>query len=139
MVEACSYKPILCLDFDGVIHSYEHGWQQGTIYGTVTDGFFEWAIKAKELFTLVVYSSRSKDLNHQTEMVNWMRDKYVAWYTKSIFNETIPAFAAIFQFAHEKPPAFLTIDDRAITFNGDWNDAQFDPSALITFKPWMNK
>ena len=107
--------------------------------GLLLMGFFEWAIKANELFTLIVYSSRSKDLNHQTEMVNWIRDKYVAWYIESIFNETIPSFAELFQFAHEKPPAFLTIDDRAITFNGDWNDAQFDPSALIAFKPWMNK
>ena len=117
-------KPILCIDFDGVIHSYERGWQGGVIYGTVTPGFWEWALKAQELFTLVVYSSRSKS----GEMIDAMSD----WLVKNGWTDAVKL-----EFAHEKPPAFLTIDDRAITFEGNW--LALDPAALILFKPWMVK
>lgn len=32
----------------------------------------------------------------------------------------------------DKPPAMLTIDDRAICFSGLWPD----PQQLLQFKPW---
>ena len=115
-------KPILCLDFDGVIHSYEHGWQDGTIYGTATKGFEEWLREAEELFTIVVYSSRSRT----QEGIDAMQ----VWWDKNVGITRFPI-----KFAHEKPPAFLTIDDRAIQFNGDWS--HLDPETLLTFKPWM--
>lgn len=35
-------------------------------------------------------------------------------------------------FPTERPPATITIDDRAITFTGEWPDME----TLINFKPW---
>lgn len=114
-------KPILCLDFDGVIHDYREGWKDGTIYGELTEGFLDWATQARELFRLVVYSSRSKDADGISAMKVWMHQHGInsAW----------------FEFAHEKPPAFLTIDDRCQPFGGSW--AVLDPKVLREFKPWM--
>lgn len=127
-------KPIICLDFDGVIHSYERGWQGGEIYGTVTPGFFEWAERAAQLFTLVIYSSRSKTDDGVIQMSLWLKAQRDAWRRNGGQSLGEPFE---FEFAHEKPPAFLTIDDRALTFRGDWSE--FDPETLRAFKPWMHK
>ncbi len=124
-------KPILCLDFDGVIHSYERGWQGGEIYGDVTPGFFEWAQEARKLFTLVIYSSRSKSDDGVKAMGLWMHGQINKWQAAGGVRDGEPLS---FEFAHEKPPAFLTIDDRALTFNGSWSG--FDPTVLRAFKPW---
>lgn len=121
------YKPILCIDFDGVIHDYKHGWRDGEIYGNVTPGFFAWASEAKEHFTLVIYSSRSKTPEGITAMREWL-DQQI--YLKNPYNIDPENFT----FAHEKPPAFLTIDDRAICFDGNWS--ALTPDRLKNFKPW---
>ena len=36
-----------------------------------------------------------------------------------------------------KPPALMTIDDRALTFTGKWAD--FAPDSLLRFRPWNKK
>jgi hypothetical protein len=128
-------KPILCLDFDGVIHSYERGWQDGTIYGSVTEGFWEWAEQAAKLFKLVIYSSRSKTEEGQLAMGLWLSEQRREWRTAGGMHEATDPLE--FEFAHEKPPAFLTIDDRAICFEGDWS--KLDPEHLRAFRPWMNR
>lgn len=119
-------RPILCLDFDGVIHDYREGWQGGNIYGAPTPGFFAWAAKADLFFKLVVYSSRSKDQELRDAMIDWVNHR------SREARSTVD-----FEFAHEKPPAFLTIDDRVLTFTGKWDD--FDPAKMKSFQTWSEK
>jgi hypothetical protein len=125
-------KPILCLDFDGVIHHYRRGWQDGTIYDDVTPGFFAWAFEAAKVFRLVIYSSRSKTEGGTAAMKFWLVEQYFK-YSHGIH----PSACDIFEFAHEKPPAFATIDDRAIRFEGDWSSRFLMPDRLRRFKTWI--
>ncbi len=128
------FVPIICIDFDGVIHRYSKGWCEGVIYDGVTDGFIEWADIAREKFKLVIYSSRSKTGDGITAMRDWLHSRIEEAYAK---NTGLAISISDFEFAHEKPPAFLTIDDRAICFTGDWS--KLDPRALREFKPWMTQ
>jgi len=111
------YKPILSLDFDGVIHWYRNGWK-GIHYidDDPVPGAKEFIEKAQQYFTIVIYSSRSSS----EAGINAMK----AWMEKHGFPEV--------KFAKDKPKAFLTIDDRAIQFKGEW----FNPEDLLDFKPW---
>lgn len=127
-------KPILCLDFDGVIHSYERGWQGGDIYGSVTPGFFEWVLEAQEYFRLVIYSSRSKEPAGLQAMQRWIENENINWLIRMNDPGKANYEGFTFEYASEKPPAFLTIDDRALTFDGSWG--ALDPRLLLQFKPW---
>lgn len=128
------FKPIICIDFDGVIHSYEKGWQDGVIYGTVVPGFFEWAERAAKQFKLVIYSSRSKTEEGQMAMLRWLIDQRRVWREEGGMHETNAPLG--FEFADQKPAAWLTIDDLAIHFKGDWGAAELSPDAMRAFKPW---
>lgn len=126
------YKPIICIDFDGVIHSYENGWQDGEIYGTATPGFFVWAMKAKNHFELIVYSSRSKT----PEGIAAMQEAIGRWAQEDGCTDP-ENVVAWFDFSDVKPPAFLTIDDRAICFQGNWS--ALDPAELLEFRTWTER
>lgn len=60
-------KPILCLDFDGVIHSYSSGWQGAAcVTDPPVDGSLEFLSNAILRFKVAIFSSRSKSPNWRT-------------------------------------------------------------------------
>jgi len=131
------------VDFDGVIHSYASGWKGADcIPDPPVKGALQWLWKATEWFNVQVYSSRSKDAAGLKAMQKWMlensRIEFAEGHPMTFADDAgeIGPFYPI-TFAHEKPAAFLTIDDRALCFEGDWAD--FDPADLLNFKPWNKK
>lgn len=128
------FKPTICVDFDGVIHSYERGWQNGVIYGTVVPGFFEWVERVRDRFKIVIYSSRSKEDAGVLAMGAWLHEKRNEWIKDG--GQRDPVEPLTMEFAHEKPAAWLTIDDRAIHFKGDWTAPELTADAMRAFKPW---
>lgn len=128
-------KPILCVDFDGVIHSYSSKWvDEVTIPDPPVPGALAWLWKATEWFNVQIYSSRSKTEAGINAMRLWMARNCAATFDMDhpMNNSPFPI-----GFAAEKPAAFLTIDDRALTFDGDWSE--IDPADLLNFKPWNKR
>ena len=129
-------KPILCLDFDGVIHGYDSGWQGvATIRDMPTEGFFEWLAVAIPHFQIAIYSARSSHGSGRRAMEAWLHHHYSLWLSHNPNATPIPIDEIT--YPAEKPPAMVAIDDRAMTFNGDWSE--FSPARLKAFKPWNKR
>lgn len=122
-------KPILCLDFDGVIHSYSSRWQGADVIpdGPV-EGAFAFMLGALDHFDVVIFSSRSNQPGGIKAMQRWLKE-----HAGNCWHES-PAGPGLeeVRFVNEKPPAMVTLDDRAITFTGQWPAL----SALKEFRPW---
>lgn len=125
---------ILCLDFDGVIHSYKSGWKGADVIpdGPVP-GAMAFICAAVKRFEMHIYSSRSDSAAGITAMQEYLRVELQA----HCMNEGLPqaealeALAAI-RWPSSKPPAFLTLDDRAWQFQGVWPALD----AIEAFQPW---
>lgn len=132
-------KPILCLDFDGVMHSYTSGWKGASVIpddpvpGMVT--FLEDAIKE---FSVQVFSSRSNQEGGLLAMQRWVSTHVTRHFDCEHHGgsprDSDRAYAIIdaLGWPLEKPAAMVTIDDRAITFTGKWPSIK----SLQQFEPW---
>jgi hypothetical protein len=121
-------KPILCVDFDGCIHSYSSGWQGVDIIpDQPVPGVFEWLEAALGYFEIHVYSSRSASASGIEAMYQYVRKHAGIDMANRLY------------FAKEKPRAWLTIDDRCICFNGRWADNSLNPLKLLQFLPWYKE
>jgi hypothetical protein len=66
-------KPILCLDFDGVIHSYSSGWKGAdTIPDPPVAGAIQFLREAVEHFRVAIFSSRSNQVGGIQAMRQWL-------------------------------------------------------------------
>lgn len=110
-------KKTLLIDFDGTIHSYENGWQNGKIYGTVIDGFFDFVIAYSSLYNFAIFSTRSSNPKLHKEMKDWVEEKFKDY----LESKNLITSEELFTFPTEKPISYKIIDDRAISFNGSWN------------------
>ncbi len=125
--------PILVLDFDGVIHSYTSGWKGAEeIPDPPVDGALVAIANLMEHFDVHILSSRSRQGNGIGAMRRWLQ---MAFCDELHFSrEDAMSMVDRIKWPTEKPAAFLTIDDRAICFNGNW--AALTPDSLRKFKPW---
>lgn len=126
-------KPIVALDFDGVIHSYDSGWKGASVIpDPPVPGAMAFIDRLQSAgFEVAVYSSRSRYIFGRLAMKRWLERHLVAELGDGFGHD---AYAMI-RWPWMKPPAFLTIDDRAITFDGQWPTI----GSLRAFKPWNKK
>lgn len=116
-------KPILCVDFDGVIHSYTSKWAGAlVIKDPPVPGAIRWLEECTKVFDVYIYSSRSKVPGAIDAMATWLYEYGLRAYV---------------QFPTQKPPAFLTIDDRCIRFEGQFSE--LTPEMMLAFKPWNKR
>jgi hypothetical protein len=138
-----SSKPILCLDFDGVVHSYTSPWRAADIIpDPPTPGLVEFLDIAIEVFDVHIFSSRSHQTGaYQTgiqAMQDFIWDALYRYFFDKYGVDRFDRARTIRDALHyptEKPPALVTLDDRAITFTGTWPDVD----ELRKFKPWNRK
>lgn len=126
-------KPILCLDFDGVIHSYASGWQG---IATIPDPPVPGALRFIEQmqddgWDVHVHSSRSRSLRGRWAMKAWLK-RHLDAYTLPMEADDI--YCGV-RWPWFKPPAAITIDDRAITFAGEFPTR----AELKAFRPWYRQ
>ena len=120
-------KPIILVDFDGVIHSYISGWQGADVIpDPPVEGAIEWLNDMIEsnVFGISIFSTRNFLEGGVGAMIDYLLDNGLT--TDNLLKLTFPV---------EKTGAFLIIDDRAMQFEGIF-PTEVD---ILKFKPWYKK
>lgn len=124
--------PILCLDFDGVIHSYKSGWQGAAIIpDPPVAGAIEFLDAAVRRFSVVIYSSRSGEPGGIDAMRGWLSMFVHAAMPRCDAEHLL----SLIEWPTSKPSAMVTLDDRAVQFTGIWPSID----ELAAFQPWNKR
>lgn len=127
--------PILCLDFDGVLHSYTSGWKGAAVIpDPPVEGAIDFLYEAIQYLEVHIYSSRSHQDGGIEAMADWLVHHETIWRAQQTIVPRTSLMLNI-KWPLAKPQAFLTIDDRALTFTGMWPAM----TTLLSFKPWNKR
>ena len=95
----------ICIDFDGVIHDNLNYKGTRVINGNLIPGTKEALKKLSEHHTVIIHSARCEDDEAMQNIAKWLK--------KHELNYAV---------VKNKPNAHIFIDDRAICFNGKWDE-----------------
>jgi hypothetical protein len=104
----------IAIDFDGVIHTFDKGFHDGTCYGDPIEGSLEAIKKLSEKYNIIIFTAKAKPdrplVNNKTGtelVIDWLSKhgvmKYISYVTS------------------EKPRAQIYIDDKGYHFT-NWAD-----------------
>jgi hypothetical protein len=119
------------VDFDGVLHSYASGWKgAANIPDPPFPGAMDFLREMTQHFRTDIFSSRSNMEGGIPAMIGWIERNAllehgaggIGWVSQLVYPTV-------------KPPARVSLDDRAITFTGRWPTV----AELRDFKPWYMK
>ena len=108
-------KKRIMIDFDGVIHSYDKGFQNGEVYGNVIEGSKEAVEHFKSKgYEIVIFTTRASKEHNIDPKSKELISNVESWLNKNgIYFDDITA---------DKLGAVAYIDDKAIRFESNWDD-----------------
>ena len=118
-------RETVCVDFDGVIHSYRSGWLGGTVIpDPPVPGAIDWLTQIAERYEIAILSTRTAEAGAVDAMREYLRAHGLA-----------PAIVERIHFARSKPPARIYVDDRGWRFEGTFPSLD----EIRSFRPWIKK
>ena len=105
----------VCFDFDGVIHKYSKGWQDGSIYDEANPEALDLMLLLQKLDMPVFICSTRKP---EQIITWWNKQGFWADAIKISEDETFWKDTKFIGVTNRKLPAQLYIDDRAYKYTG---------------------
>jgi len=117
----------VAVDFDGVIHAYSRGWQDGSIYDEPLPGALDALRLLMKRHAVFIHTTRVP-----APVARWIGERAgikTCWHEDE---NTLPEFwdeQGLLLVTRRKLPAAVYIDDRGLRFT-DWDEAFADLAAL---------
>lgn len=108
-----SYKKTILIDLDGVLNTYTGNFDESVI-PPIKDGALDFMKNLSENFKIKIFTTRNSLIASK-----WVIDNGLQSYVDNVTNI--------------KEPSFLLIDDRCITFNGNYKELH---KQIETFNVW---
>lgn len=116
-------KKTIAIDFDGVLHSHQSGWNGNVPTDPPVSGAREFVQSiVSSGYEVVIFSCRAESSAGKDGIISWLK------------NNQFPDVPV----TNTKPIAELYIDDRGYRFNGDFNEV-LNIINKQDFNPWYKK
>lgn len=136
-------KQTLAIDFDGVIHDRpksERGCMEVT--GDPVPGAMHFLASVVNAFDVVIFSARFRGMDGQEALPivkEWMIDRMNEYvedrYKRGKKVADIEDIMGKIRYDGQKPIAHVYLDDRAMTFTGQWPTIE----KIMKFKTWSEQ